>query len=202
MAEGLGRRLNVSDGSVVGSVRPALTTTEGLRTVPLLGEDFSEWLAAETPRLLRTAYALTGNEYDAWDLLQETVLRVGSRWGRLKEQRPGAYATVVMARLNVDRFRRVKREVLARSVHDAALTAEDLPVEIDQDQFDDGLVEALRQLTPNQRTAVVLRYVSNLETDAIAMHMRCSPGTVRSHLSRGLDRLRKEYSTSASSRSG
>jgi DNA-directed RNA polymerase specialized sigma24 family protein len=59
------------------------------------------------------------------------------------------------------------------------------------------LVEALATLTPRQRTAVVLRYVLDLDLAGIAREMDCSVGTAKSHLSRGLDRLR-EHSTTAS----
>jgi len=45
---------------------------------------------------------------DAWDLLQEAVIRVAARWDDLKDQNPGGYASTVMSRLNVDRFRRAR----------------------------------------------------------------------------------------------
>lgn len=57
-----------------------------------MDEAFEEFVAAETPRLLRIAFALTGNRHDAWDLVQETLVRVGSRWSRLSLDNPGAYA--------------------------------------------------------------------------------------------------------------
>jgi RNA polymerase sigma factor (sigma-70 family) len=64
---------------------------------------------------------------------------------------------------------------------------------MDVETIDEALVEALRKLTPKQRTAVVLRYVNDLDTETIARHLNCSVATVRTHLSRGLQTLRESY---------
>lgn len=148
--------------------------------------EFDEFAAAELPRLLGLARALTGNDHDAWDLVQESLARVGARWHRLEAVHDvGAYTRTVLVRLNIDRLRRRRREVT---------TAEpaDVPVLPDQrDGVEPWLATALLTLSPRQRTAVVLRYGLDLDADQIAAQMRCSAGTVRSHLSRGLERLRQ-----------
>jgi RNA polymerase sigma-70 factor (ECF subfamily) len=48
----------------------------------------------------------------------------------------------------------------------------------------------LLELPERQRVAVVLRYVVDLPIAQIAEVMGCPSGTVKSHISRGLDRLR------------
>lgn len=45
-------------------------------------------------------------------------------------------------------------------------------------------------LTPRQRTAVLLRHLDDLDLASIAEVMSCSTGTAKSHLSRGMERLR------------
>lgn len=80
--------------------------------------EFAEFAQAETPRLLGLGYALTGNPHDAWDLTQEALVRVGTRWRRLAAQNPGGYARTVLVRLNIDRARRARREVLTRAAPD------------------------------------------------------------------------------------
>jgi RNA polymerase sigma-70 factor (ECF subfamily) len=52
------------------------------------------------------------------------------------------------------------------------------------------LVGALRELSPNQRAAVVLRYEADLPVEEIARRMGMSAATVRVHLHRGRNRLR------------
>jgi RNA polymerase sigma factor (sigma-70 family) len=50
---------------------------------------------------------------------------------------------------------------------------------------------ALAELTPQQRAAVVLRVLEDLDHAGIAERLGCSVGTSRTHLSRGLSRMRE-----------
>ncbi|GAA1510306.1 SigE family RNA polymerase sigma factor [Nocardioides humi] len=147
--------------------------------------EFTEFARAETPRLLGLAYALTGNPHDAWDLTQEALVRVAVRWRRLATQSPGGYARTVLVRLNIDRARRGRRELLTERAPDHAA-----PVEV-VEELPSWLLDALDTLTPQQRAAVVLRVLDDLDHAAIATRLGCSAGTARSHLSRGLARLRE-----------
>jgi RNA polymerase sigma-70 factor (sigma-E family) len=149
------------------------------------GEGFAEFANAQARPLLGLAHALTANPHDAWDLTQETLARIGERWGRTRFDEPAAYARTVMVRLNIDRIRLLKRELpLLRGPE------EDAPVEL-VGELDGWLVEALGTLTPRQRTALALRYVEDLDVRTIAHRMGCSEGTVKSQLSRGTERLRE-----------
>lgn len=76
-----------------------------------MDQDFGEFAAAQTRPLLGFAHALTANPHDAWDLTQETLARMGERWGRSRFDEPAAYARTVMVRLNIDRIRRLRREL-------------------------------------------------------------------------------------------
>ena len=151
-----------------------------------LDPDFAEFAAAQTRPLLGFAHALTANPHDAWDLTQETLARMGERWGRGRFDEPAAYARTVMVRLNIDRIRRLRRELplLGGPVEEA-------PVEV-VGELDGWLVEALATLSPRQRTALALRYVEDLDVRGIAARMGCSEGTVKSQLSRGTERLREQ----------
>ena len=147
--------------------------------------DFADFVAAQTRPLLRLAHALTANPHDAWDLTQETLARLGERWGRTRFDEPAAYARTVMVRLNIDRIRRLRRELPLFGG-----PAEEAPVEV-VGEADAWLVEALATLSPRQRTAIALRYVEDLDVRGIAARMGCSEGTVKSQLSRGTERLRE-----------
>ncbi len=146
---------------------------------------YEEFVRVETPRLLRVAYGLTGNPHDAWDLVQEALVRVGTRWRTVGGGNPGGYAHTTMVRLNIDRGRRLSRERLP-----GTLPERDAPVRV-EGVLDPDLVEALRGLPSRQRAAVVLRAIEDLDHAAIAERLGCSVGTARSHLSRGLARLRE-----------
>ena len=147
--------------------------------------DFAAFAAAQSRPLLGFAHALTANPHDAWDLTQETLARMGERWGRSRFDEPAAYARTVMVRLNIDRIRRLRRELPLLGGR-----REEAPVEL-VGETEAWLVEALATLSPRQRTALALRYVEDLDVRAIADRMRCSEGTVKSQLSRGTERLRE-----------
>jgi RNA polymerase sigma factor (sigma-70 family) len=55
----------------------------------------------------------------------------------------------------------------------------------------DYLVDALNQLPPKRKTALVLRYYAGLSEREIAETMGVRPGTVKSMVSRGLAELRE-----------
>jgi RNA polymerase sigma-70 factor (sigma-E family) len=148
-------------------------------------EEFAEFAQAQAGPLLGLAHALTANQHDAWDLTQETLARIGERWVRTRFDEPAAYARTVMVRLNIDRVRRLARELPLLNSRDEAA-----PVQV-VGELDGWLVDALRTLTPRQRTALALRYVEDLDVRTIADRMGCSEGTVKSQLSRGTERLRE-----------
>lgn len=148
-------------------------------------DEYDAFVDAELPRLLGYARVLTGSHHDAWDLTQETLIRLGLKWAQVERGgNPAAYARKTLVRLNIDRFRRTSREHLVGSVPDVAVV--DTPAL----GLDPWLAEGLASLSPRQRTAMVLRYVDDLDLAGLAEAMGCSTGTAKSHLSRGLTRLR------------
>jgi len=146
--------------------------------------------AAHARSLLGLAHALTANPHDAWDLTQETLARVCERWNRMRFDQPAAYARTVMVRLNIDRIRRLRRELPMAQRPEPVV-----PVQL-VGELDGWLIDALATLSPRQRTAVALRYVEDLDVRAIAERMGCSEGTVRSQLSRATERLREHARSS------
>jgi len=150
-----------------------------------LDEDFAEFADAQIPRLLGLSYTLTGNPHDAWDLVQETLTRVGMRWRRLRVGDPAAYARTVMVRLNIDRLRALRRELPVVQVRDRPAPVVEIA------QVDSWLLEMLADLSPRQRTALVLRFVEDLDVAGVAERMGCSIGTAKSHLSRGMKKIRE-----------
>ena len=150
-------------------------------------DDFEDFVAARYPALLRTAYLLTGHRADAEDLLQTTLARCVPAWHRITGD-PEPYVRKVLVRENVTRWRgRRWREVSSDlSPHDGP-GAGDHDVRVEDRVV---LLEALAQLAPRQRTAVVLRHVEGLTEREVARVMGCSVGTVKSQTHAGLARMR------------
>lgn len=57
--------------------------------------------------------------------------------------------------------------------------------------------QAITRLAERQKACIVLRYYEDLPEPQIAQVLNCSVGTVKSHLSRALARLRKELTNEA-----
>lgn len=55
------------------------------------------------------------------------------------------------------------------------------------------LHRALLAVPPRQRAVLLLRFAHDLPIDEVALILGCSPGTVKSQASRGLDALREIY---------
>jgi RNA polymerase sigma factor (sigma-70 family) len=62
--------------------------------------------------------------------------------------------------------------------------------------FEDAAVlwDAVVRLPARQRATLVLRFYEDLSVDETAALLGCSAGTVKSQTSRGLERLRREWS--------
>jgi RNA polymerase sigma-70 factor (sigma-E family) len=135
----------------------------------------------------RLAYLLTGDRALAEDLVQEAFLRLFGRFQDLR--RPEAFEwylrrTVVNLANSQFRRRRVERAYLDRRVPEARPDAS-AEVEARED-----LWRALQALPERQRAALVLRFYEDLPEARAAEVLGCPVGTVKSLVSRGLERLR------------
>ena len=148
--------------------------------------DFEAFVAARLPALLRFGRALTGSEHAAADLVQDALERSFLRWGRIvgaPDSNPEAYVRRVMVTRNISVWRRLRRERLSDEVPERPVT--------DPEADADGEVwQALGQLPTKQRAVIALRYYDNLSEREIADLLGVSTGTVKSHASRGLEKLR------------
>jgi RNA polymerase sigma factor (sigma-70 family) len=73
---------------------------------------------------------------------------------------------------------------------------------VEQQQMQTALGVALAELPEVQRTAVVLRHVVGLPTSEVAEVLGCPDGTAKSHISRGLTRLRALLTEGSAARRG
>lgn len=153
---------------------------------------FEEFVVARSPRLVRTAYLLTGDRDLAQDLVQTALARTWPHWHRVRDNQPEAYVRTVMVRLQASLWRRkwrgeVPTDVLPEPCSGAAPT----------DAVNDRVVlaKALALLPPGQRQIVVLRYVDDLSVDQVASIVGVAPGTVKSQSAKGLARLRVALGT-------
>lgn len=155
---------------------------------------FDAFVAARSGALLRTAYLLAGDRQHAEDLLQTALLRALRRWSRVRDA-PDAYVRKVLVNLSRDwiRNRRRRPREVPAPPDPESLGGHERDVDGVMDHqvvVHQVVVQALAQLPRQQRAVVVLRYFEDLSVDQTAELLGCSAGTVKSHTSRALSRLR------------
>jgi RNA polymerase sigma-70 factor (sigma-E family) len=150
-----------------------------------------------SPRLLRTAYLLTGDAGHAEDVVQSALLRTARRW-RSARRSPEAYARTTVANLVKDRWRSLgRRPSEAPLEHDVPLAVNDGAS--DDSRLDrDLLMRAARGLPLGQRAVLVLRFFDDLSVEETARTLGITTGTVKSQTSRALARLRTALTTETS----
>ena len=150
------------------------------------GEDFSAFAVSRWPGLVRLAFGLTGDRWAAEDVAQATLARAYVAWRRVsRADDPDAYLRRILVNTSNRRFRR--HRVVEQSGEPPETTV-DGPADLVDERA--TLLAALRRLPPRQRAIVVLRYWEDQTDTQIAAALGCSPGTVRSQLSRALAKLR------------
>ncbi|CAL9589642.1 RNA polymerase sigma-E factor [Streptomyces sp. enrichment culture] len=155
-------------------------------------EEFQAFVIGRWPRLMRTAFLLTGEQHAAEDLVQSTLEQVYVAWRKVgSADDPEAYVRRVMINAHARKHRRRLREFLA-SKDDSGLAHEqpDTGDRISQADDRNALLKALAQLPARQREAVVLRYWEDLTETQAAEAMGCSVGAVKSNAAKGIAKLR------------
>jgi RNA polymerase sigma-70 factor (sigma-E family) len=152
------------------------------------GLDFVDVFHAHRVAALRLAYLLTGDASLAEDVVADAFARMYGKWRRNRIDDPRAY----LRRAVVNQVRGRFRRSATRRKHDAGSRwSEPTSGAADEGIADrDRLRRALSLLSPRQRTTVVLRIVEDLSEADTAALLGVSTGTVKAHLSRGIERLR------------
>ena len=153
--------------------------------------DFSEYVAARGPALERFAYVLTGDAHRAQDLVQTALLKAYRRWRWVaRAEHPDAYVRRIVVTSFVDwRRRRSNAEEPVEALPDRpAPGGPGDPADRVADR--DELHRALATLSPRQRAVLVLRHYEGWDDASIAAALRCGEVAVRTHASRGRQRLR------------
>jgi RNA polymerase sigma-70 factor (sigma-E family) len=147
--------------------------------------EFTEFASGRSGALIRLAYALTGDQHAAEDLLQTALMRAAGRWRRIHTD-PEAYVRQIMYREQVSWWRRrvrLRETTMADPPDRLETPATSLEAKLD-------LQQALRALPAGKRAVLVLRYLEDLPEAQVADLLGCSVGTVRSQTHKAITQLR------------
>ena len=150
--------------------------------------EYDDVYAALWPRLVRTAYAVSGDLGVAEDAVQTAfakAFRSGRRISRLAAPEAYLRRMAVNEVLNDRRLARRRHEVSRADPPEVAAPGTSEPA-----LARDEMWTALMSLPPRQRAVLVLRYYEDLSEHQIADALACRPGTVKSQASAALATLR------------
>ena len=145
------------------------------------------------------AFGFVGNHEDAADVAQEAFVRAHRGLSSFREEAEfGTWLHRIVLNLAMNRVKRnrtrAEREV--HEAHPAALRAADDGESAGGPAVGEdvrGHIErALHELPTLQRAVVILRHMDGLSTKQVSRILRCSEGTVKTHLFRGLKKLREK----------
>ncbi|MZQ99366.1 MAG: sigma-70 family RNA polymerase sigma factor [Acidaminobacter sp.] len=145
------------------------------------------------------AWRMLGNEEDAKDATQETLIKVFKGLDKFKENSEfSTWLYTITVNTCRDQLRK-RKKVMTLSVDDTEekvpiqLVAEesaDPAVRLEQKEVAGQLLSALGKIPEFQKTAVLLRDVYGFSYEEIGAIENCSVGTVKSRISRGRHGLR------------
>jgi len=155
---------------------------------------FARLVAACHADLVRVAYVVSGDEQVAQDAAQSAW---AIAWRKLDTVRDPAHVRSWLATVAANEarqaLRRRRRETLAEIDPDGDGRPGDPAGDDPSDEIERvDLANALRHLKPEDRALLALRFVAGFDAAEIAAARGMTASGVRGHLSRVIDRLRKE----------
>jgi RNA polymerase sigma-70 factor (ECF subfamily) len=159
--------------------------------------DAAAWeplVLAHQEAVFRLSYLLLGDPDDAEDVAQETFLRAWNHLGRFDPTRPlRPWLLSIAANLASNRRRSAGRYLaaLTRAFRSEPASSTGTEEKSAQHMEARELWRAVQSLSTPDQQVIYLRYFLDLPVTETAQVLRVAEGTVKSRLSRALDRLRK-----------
>jgi RNA polymerase sigma factor (sigma-70 family) len=141
---------------------------------------YEAFFREQFPRVARSAALVTGDVHEGMDVAQEALARAYQHWRKVSVmERPDSWVHTVATNLALSRLRRRRNREITIEPH--AYTTE---------ESDDELLQAVRSLTPAQRSVIAMRFYLDWSVDDVAEALGKKPGTVRALTHQGMERLR------------
>ncbi|MFB7089535.1 SigE family RNA polymerase sigma factor [Streptomyces sp. NPDC056296] len=174
-----------------GTTYGGTTYGEGSGARASLSEaEFTAYVQERRASLYATAYHLTGDRFEAEDLLQSALFSTYRAWDRISDKAAvGGYLRRTMTNLHISAWRR--RKLNEYPTEELPETAGDTDA-MRGTELRTVLWQALARLPELQRTMLVLRYYEGRTDPEIAEILDISVGTVKSSIWRSLRRLRED----------
>lgn len=153
-----------------------------------LTRELESYLLSNQELIYRLAYSYVKNPEDALDIVQESMIKAISSVGLLKDsQSMKTWVYRIVVNTALDFLRKQKRVIVVdqetlNSYNDSASGVDEYP--------DLDLAKAIEELSPMERTRIVLRYYEDLKIEEVAYILKENVNTTKSRLYGTLKKLR------------
>jgi RNA polymerase sigma-70 factor, ECF subfamily len=171
------------------------------------GAAWEELARTQHRRIYGICYRFIGSASEAEDLTQDVFIKVFRNIDSFDPAKGGfnTWLTTLTRNMLVDNYRRARMDRVTDSLDETVSGEEDGPSKLDrladtgrsQEQLVSGMElraqiqEALKQVSPELREAVILRDLEDMDYKDIAEVLGVPQGTVKSRISRGRSELAK-----------
>lgn len=168
-------------------------------------ESFGKLVKIYQNKVLYLAHDLVGNYYDAQDVAQNTFLSAFNKISSFRDEATFStwlYRITTNAAIDFQRSKKRKKAIsLNQPVYEDSeqemidtLNNSDQPIDkkVEVNNLKDLVENLVESLSPQQRAAFVLKYFHEKSTAEIAEILKCDPITVRGHILRATQKLRKK----------
>jgi RNA polymerase sigma-70 factor (ECF subfamily) len=151
-------------------------------------DSFEDFFAATNPRLFTALWLVTGDRYEAEEIVQDAFLRVLERWDHVSRlDNPEGYVYRTAMNVFRNRYRRTAL-ALRRSISLSPQSSDELAAVEDRDE----VIRLLHPLPPRQRAAVVATSILDLSAEEAGRVLGMRSATVRALTSRARSRMKDE----------
>jgi RNA polymerase sigma-70 factor (ECF subfamily) len=177
----------------------AMSDREWIQAAKNGDEDaYADLVRRHSGGLHRAVVRILADEAEAWDVVQMAFLKA---WQKLDRYDPrysfSTWLYRIGTNLAIDLLRsRTSRERAHKAGTEHRLrlvgNGDSAASRLDRSEADDILGQLVEELTPQQRSAFVLREMSGFDTAEVAEVLGCSATTVRNHIFQARKVLRRE----------
>jgi RNA polymerase sigma-70 factor (ECF subfamily) len=146
--------------------------------------------------LLNVAYRITGDREEAMEVCQDTLLKIFRYLRSYKKGRPfKTWAYKILVNTSYDSLKRRKKyEQVITSQKNAYVLENPQPEQkILVDEIKERIHSVLTILSPKERAVFLLRDSEGLSVQEASLVLRCSPMSVRTHLSRARRKIKAHF---------
>ncbi len=139
------------------------------------------------------AYYYVGNTEDAKDVAQDVFVKLYKKLGGFRRQASvSTWIYRIVANSSIDFLRSKKRTVaLEEGIIQSPQAEEDIRSQVEGEDTKGVVREAIDKLPSRQREVIVLKHFEGLKIRQISKVLGCSESSVKTHLFRGLENLKR-----------